>query len=156
MIRKTVAASVVFLHAALPAWSDVHGEIDLEIVIGRTEVMHDQTARGLTVLGVHQARGDGELLGERARHDQYARIADAVVRYNSLRALACGARVIQHRLCYGAHFAPPWYARGRAHVRPHDLRRMAEEMQRQTVPLWTAVCDRARQRSGDRDFCAIE
>src|SRR5690242_7694072 len=105
-LAGTVIALTMMLSAA--AVADVQGEIDVEILLGRTEVMHDQTARGLVVLGVMQASGDGEqyLPGDPQR-DQYVRLNDAVVRYNNLRDMACGSHVINHPLCTGQRFQPP-------------------------------------------------
>jgi hypothetical protein len=158
MIRKALATLSLILMSAATALADVQSEIDLEIVIGRTEVMQDQTARGLALLGVQQASPDGEqLLPGDPQRNQYSRLADAVVRHNNLRDMACGSRAIKHPLCFGARYMPAWLASGqRVYLRPDDLKRMAEDVQRQTMPLWLAVCDRARQRSGDRNFCAIE
>jgi len=156
---KIFAALALLSTPAAAAMAEgVQGEIDLEIVIGRTEVMHDQTARGLVVLGVRQASPDGEqYLPSDPQHDQYSRIAESVVRYNNLRDLACGNRVIQHPLCNGARFMPGWFNAGRrANIAPAELKRMAEETQNQSTPLWSAVCERAMARSGDRNFCAIE
>lgn len=159
MIWKFAAAFALALVPLAAALADaVQGEIDLEIVIGRTEVMQDQTARGLVILGLRQASSDGEqLLPSDPQRDQYARLAELVVRYNNLRDLACGNRVIQHPLCVGQRFMPMWFTGGRRpYAPPDDLKRMANEMQNQTAPLWMAVCDRARLRTGDKDFCSIE
>lgn len=159
MIGKIGAALVLALMPTATALADgVQSEIDIEILIGRTEVMHDQTARGLVVLGVPQASREGEqLLPADPQRNQYSRLAEAVVRYNNLRDLACGTRVIQHPLCLEQRFMPPWYSNApRPYTSQDDLRRMAEDMQNRTVPLWSAVCERAEARSGDRDFCAIE
>jgi hypothetical protein len=159
MICKVVAALVLILvPTAAAAASGAQGEIDVEILIGRTEVMHDQTARGLVVLGVQQASADGEqFLPSDPERNQYTRLADAVVRYNNLRDMACGSRVITHPLCMAQRFMPPWFAAGpRPYWSPDDLRRMAQDMEDQTTPLWSAVCERAEARTGDRNFCAIE
>ncbi len=160
MIWKVVAAIVLMLMPAAAALAEggVQGEIDIEIMIGRTEVMHDQTARGLALLGVRQASPDGEqFLPADPGRTQYSRLSDAVVRYNNLHDLACGSRVISHPVCQQQRFMPPWFGNGaRPDISPNGLRRMAEDMQGETVPLWSAVCERAVARSGDKDFCAIE
>jgi hypothetical protein len=65
--------------------------------------------------------------------------------------------VINEPLCGGQRFMPPWYSSDpRRYLTPQDLLRMAQDMQDRTTPLWTAVCARAEQRTGDRNFCAIE
>jgi len=154
-----LALSLMLLpSAALAAIGGAQGEIDVEILIGRTEVMHDQTARGLVVLGVSQASADGEqYLPAEAEHNQYARLTDAVVRFNNLREMACGSHVINTPLCAAQRFIPPWFSTGeRRYVTAQDLLRMAQDVQDQTTPLWTAVCERAEARTGDRNFCAIE
>src|SRR5258706_3701763 len=159
MIWHVVAALVLtLLPCVTAAAGGAQGEIDIEIMIGRTEVMHDQTARGLALFGVTHASPDGEqYLPADPQRNQYSRLADAVVRYNNLRDLACGSRVISHPLCSEQRFMPLWYAgRARPDTSQDGLRHMAEDMQNQTVPLWTAVCERATARSGDKDFCAIE
>lgn len=156
---KVVAAlALILVPAAAVAAGGAQGEIDVEILIGRTEVMHDQTARGLVVLGVQQATPDGEqLLPSDPERNQYSRLIESVVRYNNLRDMACGSRVISHPLCMGQRFMPPWFSAGsRPYWSPDDLRRMAQDMQDQTTPLWLAVCERAEARSGDKNFCAIE
>ena len=159
MSRKIFAAlALTLMSTTATIAAGVQSEIDIEILIGRTEVMHDQTARGLVVLGVRQASPDGEqLLPADPERNQYSRLYDAVGRYNNLRDLACSSGVISHSLCNEERFIPLWYAgRARPDTSPDGLRRMAEDMQNRTVPLWTAVCERAEARSGDKDFCAIE
>jgi len=159
MICKAFAALALILTPAAAAMADgVQSEIDIEILIGRTEVMHDQTARGLALFGVTGASTDGQqLLPADPQRNQYSRLADAVMRYNNLRDLACGNAVISHPLCSEQHYMPMWFAgRARPDTSPDGLRRMAEDMQNRTVPLWSAVCERAQARSGDKDFCAIE
>jgi hypothetical protein len=50
-----------------------------------------------------------------------------------------------------------WYAgRPRPDTSPVGLKTMAEEMQNKMIPLWDAVCDKAKAKSGDEHFCAIE
>jgi hypothetical protein len=155
-------AAVIFLTllpiAASAATGGAQGEIDVEILIGRTEVMHDQTARGLVVLGVMQASGDGEqYLPADSERNQYSRLTDAVVRYNNLRDMACGSRAITDALCMAQRFMPEWFSAGpRPYWSADDLRRMAQDMQNQSAPLWSAVCERATARTGDKSFCAIE
>ncbi|MBI1211122.1 MAG: hypothetical protein GC190_06635 [Alphaproteobacteria bacterium] len=120
--------------------------------------MHDQTARGLAVLGIGGAsRGDEQYLPADSDRDQYARILEAVVRYNNLRDMACGSRAINHPLCGGGRFMPPWFSMGPRHYMVQgDLLHMAQEIEDRTTPLWAAVCERAEARTGDREFCAIE
>lgn len=152
------AAFSLLLVPAVAAAASGGQELDVEILIGRTEVMHDQTARGLSVLGVIRATDDGEQYSPSdVPRDPYRRLTDAVVRFNSLRDLACGTHVIVAPVCAGPRYTPAWVLPTTRPVnRPEDLRRMAEDLQSKTMPLWLAVCDRAKARTGDRNFCAIE
>lgn len=158
---KWFAASVIFVLFAPFATAlagGAQGEIDVELLIGRTEVMHDQTARGLAVLGVGHAAPDGEqYLPADPERNQFARIQEAAVRFNNLRDMACASRVINSPLCGGERFLPPWLSAGpRPYFAQDDLLHMAQDVQDRTTPLWAAVCERAEMRTGDRNFCTIE
>jgi hypothetical protein len=134
-----------------PAGSDAQFEAD--IMVGRVEVMQDQTARGLEVLGAGRP-ADAELPSDR---DTYRRLYDAVERYNALNKSACAGGVAAGNLCGKPPYLPLWYAgRARPDVSSTGLRTMAEDMQDQMIPLWDAVCAKAKAKSGDEHFCAIE
>ena len=128
-------------------------DLESEIMIGRTEVMHDQTARGLAVLGVIQLPNEDAQRPPDER-PPFERLHSEVERYNQLHDIACGSRAISTPVCGEVRYSPPWYAR--PDTSAGGLKRMAEDMQGHTMPLWSAVCARATAKTGDKDFCAIE
>ena len=131
--------------------NDAHFEAD--IMVGRVEVMQEQTTRGLNLLGVPRA----ETAEARTDRDTYRRLYEAVGRYNDLRTTACTGKVASGQLCGPEPFLPLWYAgRARPDVSGPGLKKAAEEMQDRMVPLWEAVCAKAKAKSGDEHFCAIE
>jgi len=128
---------------------------ETEIMIGRVEVMQDQTHRGLEILGVSAPAIRGaEATSER---EPYRRLYDAVERYNDLRQVACARKIARGELCGSAPYLPLWYAgRARPDTSPSGLKTMAEDMQGQMMPLWDTVCAKAKAKSGDEHLCAIE
>src|SRR6185295_7637688 len=126
---------------------------EADIIVGRVEVMQEQTRRGLDVVaGVHINAEPQE-----ADHDTYRRLYNAVGRYNTLRTSACTASVVGGNLCGGAPYLPLWYAgRARPDTSGPGLKVMAEDMQNTMTPLWDAGCAKAKAKSGDQHFCAIE
>ena len=131
---------------------DNEAQFEADIMVGRVEVMQDQTHRGLQALGV--------ALPPAVEHptdrDTYRRLYDAVRRYNDLNRAACAGGVAAS-LCGKPPFLPLWYAgRARPDVSPAGLKAAAQEMQDTMVPLWDAVCDKAKAKTGDEHFCAIE
>jgi hypothetical protein len=135
------------------AAANSEAEFEAQIMTGRVEVMQDQTTRGLQLLGANVPAAP-ELPTDR---DIYRRLYNTVERYNTLNRAACAGRVATGSLCGQPPFLPLWYAgRARPDVSPPGLKKMAEEMQTQMIPLWDAVCAKAKTKSGDEHFCAIE
>ncbi len=132
---------------------DHEAQFEADIMVGRVEVMQDQTSRGLEVLGAGQP-ATAESPTDR---DTYRRLYDAVERYNTLNKLACARAVVTGTLCPGTPYLPMWFAgRARPDTSPTGLKQAAQGMQDQMVPLWDAVCAKAKAKSGDQHFCAIE
>lgn len=132
---------------------DHEAQFEADIMVGRVEVMQDQTIRGLELLGAGQT-GLPELPTDR---DTYRRLYDAVERYNVINKQACGSAVVTGTLCPGTPYLPMWYAgRARPDTSPTGLKQAAQGMQDQMVPLWDAVCAKAKAKSSDEHFCAIE
>ncbi len=141
---------------AAPTTSAVAPTMETEIMVGRVEVMQDQTQRGLDLLA-------GRPLPAESTHepsdgvDTYRRLYNAVERYNALRSAACGAKLLGDDHCAAPPYMPLWFAgRARPDTSPTGLAVMAEEMQNQMIPLWGGVCAKAVAKSGDEQFCAIE
>ncbi len=133
-----------------PVDDSAHFEAD--IMVGRVEVMQDQTQRGLDLLGV-RVPSMAELPTDR---DTYRRLYDAVDRYNHLKGAACTAAIFTDVRC-SQSYMPLWYAgRARPDTSPTGLKAMAEGMQATMIPLWEAVCAKAKAKSSDEHFCAIE
>lgn len=125
-----------------------------EVMIGRVEVMQEQTRRSLEVLGLNpptMPHADG--IQER---EPFRRLHDTVGRYNHLREIACLGRAADGEVCKSAPYQPQWYTGAKRPSNGTGLRRMAEHMQNQMTPLWTSVCARAQARTGDEHLCAIE
>jgi hypothetical protein len=130
-------------------------QAEAEILIGRIEVMQEQTINGLEILA-SGAHSDASLETPTDR-DTYRRLYEAVGRYNALRKTACTRRVARGELCGPEPFLPLWYAgRARPDTSPEGLKKAAEEMQERMMPLWDAVCAKAKAKSGDEHLCAIE
>jgi hypothetical protein len=127
-----------------------HAELD--ILVGRVEVMQDQVHAGLKVLGARLRDTEASV-----EADTYMRLRGAVARYNSLLSTACDRQVAGGNLCASAPYLPTWFGSSLPSSLPDaQLKRMAQEMQDRMVPFWDAVCAKARVRSGDQHFCAIE
>lgn len=127
---------------------------EADIIAGRVEVMQEQTRRGLDVVAGVRVAADPS---QEAGHDTYRRLYNAVGRYNALRNAACAASVAPGNLCGGTPYLPLWYAgRARPDTSGPGLKAMAEDMQNTMTPLWDAVCAKAKAKSGDQHFCAIE
>ncbi len=138
------------------AADEVSLAMNTEIMVGRVEVMQDQTKRGLDVLA-------GLSVPPESAHeptegiDTYRRLYNAVERYNALRGSACRAKVLSDADCGGPLYMPIWYAgRARPDTSLSGLATMAEDMQNQMIPLWSGVCEKVVAKSGDDQFCAIE
>lgn len=128
-------------------------QIEADITIGRVEVMQDQTRQGLQVLGAALPA----VAEQPTDRETYRRLYDAVGRYNELNRAACAAGIATGNLCGPAPYLPLWYAgRARPDTSPTGLKTMAEEMQNQMTPLWDTVCTKAKAKTGDQHFCAIE
>ena len=137
--------------AAAPA-ANSFDRAEVDILVGRVEVMQDQVHAGLKLLGarVHEAEASGEI-------DAYTRLRGVVARYNALLSAACDRRIAGGNLCAGAPYLPAWLGGSfPASLPDEQLKRMAEEMQNRMLPFWDAVCAKAKVRSGDQNFCAIE
>lgn len=135
------------------AAANSEAEFEAQIMTGRVEVMQDQTTRGLQLLGANVPTAPEHPTDR----DIYRRLYSAVERYNTLSGAACAGRVATGDLCGRPPFLPLWFAgRARPDVSPPGLKKMAEEMQTQMIPLWDAVCAKAKAKSGDEHFCAIE
>lgn len=133
-------------------------DLDTEIMIGRSEVMHGQLIEGLLLLGVKSAGAlQDEANAAHADNPPFQRLSDSVARYNKLRDLACAKKIVRGQICAEERYMPLWYAgRARPDVTPQALSKMAEDVQGQTVPLWSAVCAKASKKAHDDMFCAIE
>jgi hypothetical protein len=126
---------------------------EAHIMTGRVAVMQDQTARGLKLLGV-DAPPEPDAPSDR---DTYAHLYAEVERYNVLLKAACAGKVVSGADCAAPPFLPLWYAgRARPDTSPKGLKSAAEAMQDQMMVLWDPVCAKAKAKSGDPDFCAIE
>lgn len=131
---------------------DDAAHFEADIIVGRVEVMQDQTQRGLELLGARVPPA-AELPTDR---ETYRRLGDAVQRYNQLKGAACTAAIFADPRC-NQPYLPLWYAgRARPDTSPTGLKAMAEDMQNTMIPLWDAVCAKAKAKSGDEHFCAIE
>ena len=126
-------------------------QFEADIMAGRIEVMLDQTRQGLQTLGVPVPQA-AELPTDR---ETYRRLHDSVGRFNDLNGPACTSGVAAGPTCTPTPYLPPWYA-NRPDTSPVPLKAMAEELQNQTIPLWDAVCKKAKAKSGDEHLCAIE
>jgi hypothetical protein len=128
-------------------------QFEADLTTGRVEVMQDQTRRGLLLLGAKLAPA----VEQPTDRETYRRLYDAVERYNELDRAACTGGIVTGSLCDPAPFLPLWYAgRARPDISPIGLKAMAEEMQTKMTPLWNEVCDKAKAKSGDEHFCAME
>lgn len=125
-----------------------------EVMIGRVEVMQDQTRRGLEVLGLRAP--EMPAVEGNQQHEPVRRLHDTVGRYNHLREVACLGKAADGEVCKSAPYQPQWYTGAPSRPTGTGLRQMAENVQDQMTPLWTSVCGKAEAKSGDKHLCAIE
>lgn len=131
---------------------DDSAHLEADIMVGRVEVMQDQTQRGLELLGARVPAAP-ELPTDR---ETYRRLTDASQRFNQLNDAACSAAIVAGAPCTKPYM-PNWHhGRARPDTSPTGLKAMAEDMQNTMIPLWDAVCAKAKAKSGDEHFCAIE
>ena len=128
--------------------ADSGDQIEADIMAGRVEVMMQQAHAGLGVLGV-AAPPLVELPTDR---ETYRRLADAVTQYNAVNAAACAKGLAKGDVCRPYH--PAWL--DSAPITPAALKAAAQELQDTAIPLWDTVCAKAKAKSGDEHFCAIE
>jgi hypothetical protein len=134
------------------AEGDLFARTEADIAVGRVEVMQDQVHAGLKLFGASLRDVEAS-----AESDAFGRLQGVIARYNELRSTACARRVTGGKLCSSAPYHPAWSAPGSgAAMSGADLKRMAEEMQNEMMPFWDAVCVKAKARSGNEQFCAIE
>jgi hypothetical protein len=148
--QQAVDAAAATKQAAL----DRDAMFEGEIMIGRVEVMQDQTRHGLEVLGL-RAPEIPPIEGIQER-EPVRRLHDTVGRYNHLREVACLGRAADGEVCKTAPYQPQWYTGAARRPSGTGLRQMAENVQDQMTPLWTSVCAKAQAKTGDKHLCAIE
>jgi hypothetical protein len=124
-------------------------QIEADIMAGRVEVMLQQAHAGLGTLGI-AAPPLVELPTDR---DTYRRLADGVAQYNTVNATACKNGLAKGDAC--RPYSPAWLT-GAAPTTPAALKAAAEDLQDTAIPLWDTVCAKAKAKSGDEHFCAIE
>ncbi|MBP6012505.1 MAG: hypothetical protein KBA31_09785 [Alphaproteobacteria bacterium] len=123
-------------------------QLEADIMAGRVEVMLQQAHSGLGVLGV-SAPPLAEFPTDR---DTYRRLSDAVTQYNIVNSSACGSGLAKGDACRS--YSPAWLAG--APATPAALKAAAEDLQGTAMGLWDTVCAKAKAKSGDENFCAIE
>lgn len=123
-------------------------QIEADIMAGRVEVMLQQAHAGFGTLGI-AAPPLVELPTDR---DTYRRLADGVAQYNAVNATACKNGLAKGDAC--RPYSPTWLTG--APKTPADLKAAAEDLQNTAIPLWDTVCTKAKAKSGDEHFCAIE
>ena len=143
-----------------PTPNNAEGELLLEadIIIGRMEVMLDQSIHGLQVLGARVRAEDSDMPAlPTADAPRDLRLRTLVQRHNVLSTKACGSGIWPAAGCTFTPFAPAWLqAPGGASPPPQAIKTMADEAQAHVMILWDGVCAKARAKSGDEHFCAIE
>lgn len=143
-----------------PASSGAEGELlsEADIVIGRIEVMLDQSIHGLQVLGANVRAEDSDLPALTAADaPRDIRLRALVQRHNALSTKACGSGIWPSTDCSFAPFQPAWLqASGGAPPLAQAVKTMAEDAQAHVMILWDAVCAKAKTKTGDEHFCAIE
>ena len=141
-----------------PTPSSAEGELlqEADIVIGRMEVMLDQSIHGLQVLGANVRAEDSDLPAlPTADAPRDLRLRTLVQRHNVLSTKACGSGIWPAASCAFTPFAPAWLqASGGASAQA--IKAMADEAQAHVMVLWDGVCAKAKAKSGDEHFCAIE
>ena len=123
-------------------------QLEADIMAGRVEVMLSQAHSGLGVLGVAAP----PLTEAPTDRDTYRRLTDAVTQYNAVNSAACAKGVAKGDAC--RPYSPAWLAQ--APASPQALKAAAQDLQDTALPLWDTVCAKAKAKSGDEHFCAIE
>ena len=138
--------------------NSAEGELLLEadLIIGRMEVMLDQSIHGLQVLGARVRAEDSDLPSlPTADAPRDLRLRTLVQRHNVLSTKACSSGIWPAGGCTFTPFAPAWLqASGAASAQ--TIKSMADEAQAHVMILWDGVCAKAKAKSGDEHFCAIE
>lgn len=123
-------------------------QLEADIMAGRVEVMLQQAHSGLGVLGIAAP----PLTEWPTDRDTYRRLTDAVTQYNAVNGLACAKGVAKRDTCRA--YSPAWLTQ--APASPAALKAAAQDLQDTAILLWDSVCAKAKAKSGDEHFCAIE
>lgn len=145
-----ILVAVAIALASLAAAPDEPDALLIEA--GRLSVMVDQSAEALKLLA---PAVEEPALGVAEPHaDAFAETVAAVRRYNLVAAQACRLRVTEPALCQGP-FRPAWLDRA-APPAETELRVMLDAAGDRIVPLWRALCAKAKPLSRDESFCQLE
>ena len=142
-----------------PTPNSAEGELLLEadIVIGRMEVMLDQSIHGLQVLGARVRAEDSDMPSlPTADAPRDLRLRTLVQRHNVLSTKACGSGIWPAAGCAFTPFAPSWLQASGVTPPAQTIKAMADEAQAHVMILWDGVCAKAKAKSGDEHLCVIE
>jgi hypothetical protein len=94
--------------------------------------------------------------GPETQQNLYAKLYVAVALQSSIQRDACGMALVDPGLCQ-ERFRPHWLvAPGKVRVSAEALDSWSAETQDAILPLWSALCAKAEQKTQNPDYCAIE
>lgn len=143
-------------HPQASALSDPERAFDSQIMIGRLEMMAEQSATALARLS---DSADTERMFTSAR--LYSRLYAAVWLNNDRWTVACDDNIAEARLCRDGIYAPNWLIPPhRARYSLAEVHRFAEEAQSAIGEQWAFLCDKAdpsaARRPEDLPLCNME
>lgn len=128
--------------------------LNLDIEVGRYGVMIDQGMAARNFLEEKGAAGDPseEVDGLALERSIHIRALEA----NLLQAEVCAKELVPQTLC-AAPFTPAWLSEPRAESPTlWQLQARADQLGAFLMPIWGALCEKAKGEGADEVFCAIE
>lgn len=151
-------AGAVALLAACVSEPSLESSNETEIRIGRLSVIVDHGFAAKAVLAPDSAREapaePADTIDAGALDVLYVSLEHTVTRHLALQSDVCALGLVAAELCED-RFHPSWLD-ARRRVTGARLDRWSDEAQDAILPLWSALCEKAIAKTGNKDFCAIE
>ena len=152
---KLFSTSVLFAltvsHAGAFGESD---RLDTRIDATRLGMMMDQSQSALTSLKLSRPDQKQDT-PDAEREATFNDLVSAVLAYNRILDEVCRPATVDEKLCTG-HYLPRWLSQKPGRLNNKQLRRMTDEASGRLLPLWDAICGKAKAADPHTEICLIE
>ncbi len=158
---RLVALAALALAGCATKPTQAPENFDLSIAVGRLGVMLDHEETALGVLLPDEPWSPLGTLGGNASSAETFRTQYVQLRLNALHQEAIRTEVCERGVVSGAPCAaralPGWVSSPVQRTPTAiEIEAWTADLQARIMPLWSALCDRARSKTGDAMQCAIE